>query len=227
MTIIHHPSDVVLAEFANSTLDDAASLVVGMHIVQCSHCQQVVRDCEAVGGAVLDEAAPNPMLVDDAEAILARATAPPAADLQISGEHQEVPSIAPPNLPDFQRSPQVDRMLFLYDSGKWRWAGPGVHWCPLSVPSDNNIRVFILKAASGVQLPDHKHSGIEWTCVLDGAFSHAHGRFGPGDFDEADSDIEHDPVVEPGKDCICIVAMTGQLELQGFLGKIMQPFVRF
>lgn len=221
MTIIHHPSDIVLAEFASSRLDEAAALVVGVHVTQCAQCQRAIRDCEMVSGALLDDSAPTPMLADDPDALLERADAPAHSVIQNDTFRTAQHSTADVS------SPPVNRLLSLYDAGKWRWAGPGVHWRPLSVPSEENIRVFMMKAAGGVRLPDHRHSGIEWTCVLEGAFTHAHGRFGPGDFDEADPDIDHDPVVEAGKDCVCIVAMNGRLELQGLFGKIMQPFVRF
>ena len=36
----------------------------------------------------------------------------------------------------------------------------------------------------------------------------------PGDFDEADESIEHNPVVEEGMPCICLVALQGGIELQ-------------
>jgi putative transcriptional regulator len=62
--------------------------------------------------------------------------------------------------------------------------------------------------------------------VLQGAFRHELGRYGPGDFEAADSSIDHTPFVEEGDTCICLVAMQGDLELRGWLGKLMQPFVR-
>jgi putative transcriptional regulator len=62
--------------------------------------------------------------------------------------------------------------------------------------------------------------------VLEGAFRHEHGRYGPGDFDEADDTVEHHPVVEPERPCICLVAMRGEIVLQGWLGRLLQPFVR-
>jgi putative transcriptional regulator len=225
MTIAHHPSDIILAEFATGTMDEAATVVVAMHVARCSECQRTVRQCEALGGAVLDDMPASPMLADDAEALLQRIDAIDGISGGASAVPEPVrtaPSLIVALDPGTRESEQP-----LYERGKWRWAGPGVQWCPVSVPSDSGIRVFMLKASAGVRLLDHRHSGIEWTCVLEGAFRHSHGRFGPGDFDEADSDVEHDPVVEEERECICIVAMSGQLQLQGFFGKLMQPLVRF
>ena len=84
----------------------------------------------------------------------------------------------------------------------------------------------MLKAEPGTRFPHHRHSSSEWTCVLQGAFRHDHGRYGPGDFDEADETVEHKPVVEEGVACICLVALQGKLEFQGWLGRMLQPFVR-
>jgi putative transcriptional regulator len=72
----------------------------------------------------------------------------------------------------------------------------------------------------------HSHTGVEMTCVLAGAFRHEGGYFGPGDFDLGDDTIEHEPVVEPAGECICLVAMQGRLQLNGFIGRLIQPFVR-
>jgi putative transcriptional regulator len=38
--------------------------------------------------------------------------------------------------------------------------------------------------------------------------------------------VDHEPVVDSGQDCVCLVAMQGDLRLNGLLGRIMQPFVR-
>jgi putative transcriptional regulator len=73
---------------------------------------------------------------------------------------------------------------------------------------------------------EHSHTGIEMTCVLKGAFSHEGGHFGPGDFDLGDETVNHRPVVDAREECVCLVAMVGDLRLSGLIGRIVQPFVR-
>jgi putative transcriptional regulator len=119
-----------------------------------------------------------------------------------------------------------DDPLDRYALGPWRWVGPGVRQCSVSVPEVNGIKVFMLKAAPGTRLPHHKHAGYEWTCVLEGAFEHEYGRFGAGDFDEADETFEHKPTVCEGVPCICIVALQGDIRLQSWLGRLLQPLIR-
>ena len=64
------------------------------------------------------------------------------------------------------------------------------------------------------------------TCVLSGTFSQHGSHYGPGDFDYGDETLEHEPMVEAGQDCICLVAMQGDLRLNGLIGRIVQPFIR-
>ena len=113
-----------------------------------------------------------------------------------------------------------------YSLGKWRRIAPGLQWRPVAVPAAEGTRVFMLKAAPGIRIPHHAHAGLEWTCVLQGAFSHQLGRYGAGDFDEADATIEHQPVVEDGVECICLVALQGQIQLKSWMGRLIQPFIR-
>ena len=73
---------------------------------------------------------------------------------------------------------------------------------------------------------EHTHTGIELTCVLKGSFSHVGGRFGPGDFDYGDDTLDHQPLVGGEEPCVCLVAMTGDLRMNGFFGRLISPFVR-
>jgi len=84
----------------------------------------------------------------------------------------------------------------------------------------------MLKAAPGTKIPRHEHRGDEWTCVLQGAFRHQLGAYGAGDFDEADESVEHQPVIEDGIECVCLVALEGGIRLKGPIGRLIQPFVR-
>jgi len=62
--------------------------------------------------------------------------------------------------------------------------------------------------------------------VLEGAFEHQFGRYGPGDFDEADETLEHKPTICDGAACICIVALQGDIKFQSGWGRLIQPLLR-
>lgn len=201
--IDHHPSEETLAAYAAGVLDEARRLIVAMHLARCRDCGRQVAHFDVVGGALLESAPPVPLMPDALERALRRI--------------EQEPSQAQPAASD-----PLDR----YVLGPWRWVGPGVRRRTVSVPETDGMRVFMLKAAPGTRLPHHRHSGDEWTCVLEGAFEHQFGRYGPGDFDEADESVEHKPVVCEGVPCICIVSLQGQIELQSRLGRLLQPLIR-
>jgi putative transcriptional regulator len=205
MTITHHPSDLTLADFAAGTLDEARALVVSAHVARCPQCRKAVRVFEDVGGALLDAVEPGELTAGALQRTLAKLDLPQTAPAKAAGS---------------------DDRLSGYALGPWRWLGRGIQWRTVDVPSGDAVRVFMLKAAPGTKLPRHRHTGTEWTCVFQGAFRHQLGRYGAGDFDEADDTVEHDPFVEEGEVCICLVALQGNIRLQGFLGRLLQPLVR-
>lgn len=212
MTIAHHPTDTTLAAFASGTLDEARAVVVATHLSLCPHCRSAVSAFEAVGGALLAAAPPAAL----SEGALERAT---ARLTHVAEEIARPPTPRPEEI-------ALPAPLAPYALGSWRRIGRGVQWRSVDVASEEGVRVFMLKAEPGTKLPRHRHGGTEWTCVFAGAFRHEFGRYGAGDFDEADDTVEHDPVVEDDDVCVCLVALQGGIKLQGWAGRLLQPFIR-
>jgi putative transcriptional regulator len=213
MTIAHHPTDMTLAAFAAGTLDEGQSLVVATHLSLCPACRRGTRTFEAAAGTLLDDLPGTPLGPGALSQALAALTAPP---------EQRRPQPRPQALDD----PLYPPPLSPYHAGPWRHVGIGVAFRSIAMSAEGGSRVIMLKAAPGARLPYHAHTGIEWTCVLKGAFVHDGGHFGAGDFDEADAEVEHRPRVEPGVECICLVALQGQILFRGPIGRLLQPFVR-
>lgn len=211
MTITHHPSDATLAAFAAGALDEVRAVVVATHLSQCDQCRGAVRAFESVGGALLDAVDPVAMTAGALDRALTKL-----------GQVEQAAAVRD----DRSDAGVLPAALSQYAVGPWRWLGRGVEWRAVEVPSHEAVRLFMLKAKAGTKLPKHRHTGTEWTCVLQGAFRHQFGRYGVGDFDEADDGVEHDPLVEDGDTCICLVALQGSIELRGFIGRLLQPLVR-
>jgi putative transcriptional regulator len=212
MTIVHHPSEETLVAFVSGNLCEGNSLVVATHLAHCNECRTAIRDMAELAGGMLEQG--------DGAAI-AESTRRAALDKLDDTPVDARPEPIAMDLVDRPMAP-----LLIYEGGNWRWVGPGVYRQFIDVPNDAGTRVFMLKAAPGTRLPDHRHIGTEWTCILKGAFRHDHGRFGAGDFDEADRSVDHNPFVEEGEECICLVALNGHVEMTGWLGRLIQPFVR-
>jgi putative transcriptional regulator len=213
MSIRHHPPDELLTAFAAGTLDLGQHVAVATHLAGCPHCRTMVRAMEQVGGVMMERLPPSEMSAGAFAAVEGRlgvsATATPAASgtgfRDIAG------------LPPFVRQ---------YGDGSWKWIAPKVHFRPIELPRPSETRVFLLRSKPGTKMIDHTHTGFEMTCVLSGSFAHEGGHFGPGDFDFGDGSVDHDVMIDSTEDCICLVAMQGDLKLHGVVGRLLQPLIR-
>ena len=105
------------------------------------------------------------------------------------------------------------------DRVRWRWLLPGLREYRLAEPG-----VSLLWAKAGAKMPTHTHRGVEVTLVLKGAFGDATGRYARGDIEIGDEDLDHQPLVEKGEDCICFVVAEGALRLTGRFGRLIDKF---
>jgi len=214
MTIEHHPPEPLLTAFSVGTLDLGQHVAIATHAAGCARCRWWVRAVEHVGGATLEDLPAAPMAAAALDLALGR--------LDMSATSTQ----AVKSLPDcLANIPGLPAFVHRYPAGEWKWIAPRLFMRSIRVAGPTDTRVFLLKAGPGMKLLPHAHSGVEMTCVLTGSFSHDGLRYAPGDFDLGDSDVEHEISIEPGEECICLVAMQGELRLKGFLGRLMQPFV--
>jgi putative transcriptional regulator len=215
MTISHHPPEELLADFATGALEEAEHLVVGVHIAGCARCGRFVRAIEQLAGAAIEDAEPAPMSAGAFDLVMARIrekSSPEALHTITAGP-------APENL-------DLPELLRRCRFGKRRRVAPGVSLQPIELSGRGKARAFLLQSSPGTRMLEHSHTGTELTCVLKGSFSHDGGRYGPGDFDYGDDDVDHRPIVGDEGPCLCVVAMTGDLRMNGFFGRLISPFVR-
>ena len=217
--IHHHPDDGLLLAQAAGTLSSGHSLLVASHVEGCAHCRARLRELEAVGGAMLEQLAPavlpSQALAETLAAIDAPPPPPPTARPNAARSSR-------PALPDGMAWPRALRGC---SATPWRWIGPGMRWSRVTVPFDAAANVFLLRIGAGKELPFHTHSQSELTQVLHGAFHDGRALFGPGDFDEADGDIHHQPKVLAAGECICLASVEGRVLFQGALARMLGSLV--
>jgi putative transcriptional regulator len=211
LNIRHHPADDQLLAFAACTLPIGLRLVVQTHLELCPACRAQVAALRAIGGAVIDEQEAAPLRADALARAMSRIdeleTTPPAVPRKLS---------APPPLPVGATWP---RALADCSATRWRRIGPGMRWCRVTVPGAPEANLFLLRIGAGKYLPSHTHSGIEMTQVIYGRFHDGRALFGPGDFDLADGEVHHQPVVQDGGECICVAAVEGRLKFDGVIAR--------
>jgi len=212
MTIEHHPEEALLAAYAAGALDLGQRIALSTHLLACRRCRQWSRAMECVGGEAVEACQPAEMAANALERTLARVDAPALPKPALPGTAD-----APPGLPAFVRR---------YRFGEWRVVAPKVRMRPIHLPEPSPTRVFLLKSARDAMLLQHEHGALEMTCVLQGGFRHDGGHYRPGDFDFGDETVAHEPHVDDDEDCLCLVAMQGDLRFKGLWGLIARPFVR-
>ena len=215
--IRHHPDDALLMAHAAGNLPAGAAIVVETHLEGCPECCHRVHTLYAVGGVLLEEIEPvalQPDALTRALAAIDAASGAPASRAPAT----RVPAAAPsrPALPPGAAWP---RALDGCTISPWRWLGPGMRWSRVTLPHDSAAKVFLLRIGAGKNLPMHSHSDLELTQVLHGEFGDERSSYGPGDFDGADDDIHHQPMVRPGSECICLTSVQGRVLFKGVIAR--------
>jgi putative transcriptional regulator len=198
--IRHHPDEALLLEYARGGVEPAISLIVATHLALCPACRRVASLGEAVGGGLLAETAPASLSPGALDRALARLDAPQAAAVT-TRDGTPLPLRA-----------YLGRDL---SQLRWRRMGPSLAYVPLARRKGTALR--LLRAAPGADAGRHSHRGLEYTLVLKGGYTDETGQYGPGDFQCAASDIHHNPVADPGEDCVNLAVTTAPLRFDGLV----------
>ena len=209
-TITQHPDDANLMSYAAGALAEPLAAAIASHVALCPRCRDEMRLLRALGGALLSDATP----------VRPDASPPVPAIEPTAARHGPLPVKDSGGLP----LPLAAKYKLDLASVPWRWLGPGIqyHVLPLSPGVAGDLR--LLKIAAGRKMPEHGHGGTEMTLVLDGAFSDETGRYGPGDIQDVDGDLEHRPVVDARLGCVCLVASEQPARFKGIFSRLLQPW---
>jgi putative transcriptional regulator len=218
MPITHHPPDDTVLRYANGTLPEAPAIVVATHLSFCPACRHRMETYEMLGGSMLETVPPATLSPDALSATLAR------LDVTNGGGSRTDPNSGPRARPDLPSGMEWPQALRHYDIPGWRFVVPGVKWTALSLTGPESGQLLLVRGVAGAKLPSHGHDGTEYTCVLTGSFSDSNGTYTVGDLIEATEDHDHQPIVGPEAECVCVIAIEGHLRLHG-LARLLQPFL--
>ncbi len=207
--ITHHIPDPILAAYAAGNLPHAFAMVVATHVSMCDDCRSALAAHQAVGGAVLDQAEARTLSSGLRANVLAQLDGPAKAE------------------PIFERNgifPGPVNAALKGQPPKWKTLGMGVRQMILSADKASSARLLYIPAGQAV--PDHSHGGLELTLVLQGSFSDETGRYGVGDVEIGDEDLDHTPVADAGPPCICLAATDAPLRFKALMPRLLQPLFR-
>jgi putative transcriptional regulator len=203
----HHVDEPLLLSYACGALPESYSVVVAAHVSLCDECRARMGAFEAVGGVALAETGTEPMAEGSFAATLARARA--ARPIVVNRKARRLPA------------PIDDYVGGDIDDIAWRSVGGGVRQMKLDTAGEGTVRLLYIPAGRAV--PDHGHNGLELTMVLSGAYRDSVDRFGRGDVEIADDDVEHQPMAETGEPCICIAATSARLRFRSLIPRLLGP----
>jgi len=214
MSIAYHLDDATVVAYAGGSLADCLSVVAAGHIAMCDHCRARVRRAEVFGAALLDSLQPEQM---DAGALTRMFQ-------RIDGSDWTLPQSGKVSIDSTLPDPVARLLDKPLDQIRWKTTGPGIGLHIIERNEDGSS-LFLLKVRPGHKLPDHGHAGQEMTLILRGAYRDQIGRFAPGDVADLDEDTEHQPVIEEGEDCVCLIATEAPARFKGIVPRLLQPFV--
>ena len=216
MTQSHHVSDELLMAYEAGSLAEGWSLAVATHLAFCAECRARAHTASAVGGAMLDRLEASPVATTSFDEVMAMIDAP-----------QDRPEAATPS--SGRGGGAVPAPLRHYvgtdlDAITWKRIGTAGHQA-LIPTGDHETSVRLLRIPAGSPVPEHGHRGLELTVVLRGTLVDGEQRFGVGEIEEADADLEHTPCAGDGEECICLAVTDAPLKFRSIVVRLAQPFL--
>lgn len=213
MTIRHHLNDDLLLDYAAGRLSEGWSLAIACHLAMCPQCREQLALAEATAGAMLEELTPVEGPADSWETLKSRLAVTPE------------PAPRPVSRPASATLPEPLRSYLGGDLDTIKWRNLGNAKQVLIKTGDKTTQARLLCIAAGKPVPEHSHGGRELTVVLKGSFHDEVDRFGPGDIEDADGSLTHQPVADDHEDCICLAITDAPLKFSSRLLRLVQPML--
>lgn len=214
----HHLNEDMLFDYAAGSLSEGWTIAVASHLALCPQCRAQSAQADAVGGALLDSIASEPLAAEAWSTMRARLEVEPAPT-----EVTPAPSTAAAKLD----LPMPLRAYVGGDLGRINWRALGRGAAQMMLPTaDRTTQVRLLRIPAGKPVPEHSHGGRELTLVLSGSFRDGDVLFGPGDIEDADGSILHTPTATPDADCICLAVTDAPLRFSSWLVRLLRPILK-
>jgi putative transcriptional regulator len=214
--ISNHPANELLAAYSAGSLPLSQALCIAAHLEHCRGCMHELQQLDRVGSELMQQLEPAPAAGDDRlkQDLLARLDSLEAKKVEPAAE-------ADSSIPRCLRKFVTDG----YQNLRWKRVSRGIQTVELCRDS-NGARVELLKIRPGSSAVTHSHSGDEYTVILEGSFSDEHGLYRKGDFVVKTEHDSHTPVATLDRECICLAVSEGPIQLTGFFGRLLNPFIR-
>ena len=210
-----HPApDELLLDYAAGALPEGPALAVALHAALDPGARAAVDRLNAVGGALIEREPASALDEGSLENVLAR----------LDGIAVEPPREAPRARPGFEWAP-APLLPYLKPGMDWRRILGKFDEIRLDLAGAFH-RVSLLRLEPGRGLPEHKHTGYEYTVCLQGGYTDNTGSYSVGDFAVGPGSERHEPIADAGEPCIALIVVEDPIVLTGPWGRWLNPLVK-
>jgi hypothetical protein len=120
----------------------------------------------------------------------------------------------------FDLSAEALRSIFARAANEADWEPGPLPWVSLfhfqAGPALAGFDTGLVRLKKGMPFPPHRHLGNERVLILDGGyFDHEQRWYGPGDIHDMSEGTQHALQMNPDRDVLLAVILTGQIEVVG------------
>jgi putative transcriptional regulator len=212
-----HPDQFLLNEYVAGSAPGAVALALAAHLEWCASCRREVGELAAIGAELFAQLDPVPVADDGLQRVLAhidgQAADHAASAAQVRRDGLPLPSLVAQLVPHG------------LDALRWTRASGSLRTARLRF-GDRQREVALHHIVASGRIPEHGHAGNEYTLVLRGSFSDRQGCYQRGDFIARGPGDVHRPVAAEDGDCLCLAVLDAPVRLTGWLGYVINPFLR-
>ena len=208
----------VYSNYAAGCLDPAFCLLVETQAALRPDVERAVARAETIAGVFFESeeaVALTDGAIDKAMAMIDTFEAdsrPPLSAAHHAGE----------GLDELLQLPEPLRETALQSFQKNKWQGLTKGVRRLKLEASGHAEVELYRIEPGCTVPEHSHTGSEFTLVVSGGFSDESGSFGAGDISLKDERDTHQPTGDSDGICYALAVRDGGLKFTGMIGIIQR-----
>lgn len=212
--MIHHPQNEIIEKYTLGELSAQLASMVSAHLDQCEDCrlgQKKILERESLQVALTPSQLSHNELDSAFLSIMNK----------VSTQGQKTKEIAETQSATIQVSGQVIQLPrslnFLKDQQiTWKEFGKKNAIAPVVVTPKGNF--YLIYMGPGESVPQHNHSGTEYSYVVAGSYDDGLSVFNTGDFSFSTHETSHSPRATSEDGCLVISWVEGRLNyFDGFL----------
>lgn len=200
-----HPQDQLIEQLANGDVLTPLATLISSHVEVCSECREKYNFYLSEGAKELtanqksddfnmDDIFTSVLGKIEAQEYDAENAKEENLTVTISGEVIELPSAL-----NFLRGQNIP----------WKEFGKKNAIAPVSLGKEGNL--YLIYIGPGECVPQHDHSGSEYSYVVAGSYNDGFSHFETGDFSLSEKGHEHSPKATSDDGCLVVSWVEGRL----------------